>query len=113
MVNDGYANTEVSKWVVSLNDRLAVLHDVAVSNASTSAMLRKVAFKSDRTLEVGDKVLLRVPGLHGALEASWEGPYSVTEKLSRVNYKVCRDVAGMGRLYTLITLKCTRTEVKL
>ncbi len=39
---------------------------------------------------MGSEVLLRVPGLHGALEASWEDPYSVVEKLSRVNYKVRR-----------------------
>ncbi len=114
-VNDGYANTDVSKWVVSLNDRLAVLHDVAVSNASTSAMLRKVAFdknKSDRTLEVGDKVLLRVPGLHGALEASWEGPYSVTEKLSRVNYKVCRDGSRNGKIVHINNTKVYKDRGK-
>ncbi len=48
---------------------------------------RKVKFdlnKPDRTLTIGDKVLMRIPGLHGSLEASWEGPYVVTDRLSRV-----------------------------
>ncbi len=45
---------------------------------------------------MGDKVLLRIPGLHAALEASWEGPYEVVEKVSRVNYRVSR-VKKVGR----------------
>ena len=31
---------------------------------------------------------MRIPGLRGSLEASWEGPYTVVDKLSRVNYRV-------------------------
>ncbi len=45
--------------------------------------------KCDRSLNIGDKVLMRIPGLHGSLQASWEGPYDVTEKDSRVTFKVC------------------------
>ncbi len=64
------------------------------------------------TLEVGDKVLLRVPGLHGALEASWEGPYSVTEKLSRVNYKVCRDGSRNGKIVHINNTKVYKDRGK-
>ncbi len=37
---------------------------------------------------MGDLVLLKVPGIHVALTAAWEGPYVVSEKISRVTYKV-------------------------
>lgn len=37
---------------------------------------------------MGDQVLFRIPGLQGALAASWEGPYHVKEKLSIVNYRI-------------------------
>ncbi len=41
---------------------------------------------------VGDKVLVRIPGMRGALQSSWEGPFPVVKKLSRVTYQV-----GMGK----------------
>jgi len=36
----------------------------------------------------GDLILCRIPGLHGRLSESWEGPYEVVDKLSCVNYRV-------------------------
>ena len=37
---------------------------------------------------VGDKVLLRSPGLHSKLEEAWEGPYVVLEVVSAVNVRI-------------------------
>ncbi len=94
-VDECYDGMDVSSWVVGLQD---TLHEVAVVNASAATDASRSAFnkhKSVRELEVGGKVLLRVPGLCGSLEASWEGPYDVVERLSRVNYKVCK--GGVGR----------------
>ncbi len=93
-VEDCYKDMDVSSWVERLQDRLKVLHEVAVVNSNKSSVTRMLACnknKSDRVLDVDSKVLLRVPGLLGALEASWEGPYEVVDKLSRVNYKVRRE----------------------
>ena len=42
----------------------------------------------NRQLEVGDKVLCRIPGMTGKLEESWHGPYSVEARTGKVNYKV-------------------------
>ncbi len=100
-VDECYDGMDVSSWVVGLQDRLKTLHEVAVVNASAATNARKSYFnknKSVRELEVGGKVLLRVPGLCGLLEASWEGPYDVVERLSRVNYKVCKGGAGRKRV---------------
>ena len=41
-----------------------------------------------RTLEVGSMALMRVPGLTGKLDESWEGPYEVVDKISPVNYQL-------------------------
>ena len=88
---DTYQNEEVTSWVQSLQDRLLTLHEYAHSIAEDCARRRLAAFnqgKSSRELSVDDQVLLRVPGMHGVLEASWEGPYKVKEKLSKVNYRI-------------------------
>jgi len=72
-----------------------------VANASLATDSRMSAFnknKSLRELEVGSKILMRIPGLQGSLEASWEGPYDVVEKLSRVNYKVRREGGDKKKL---------------
>ncbi len=44
--------------------------------------------RSLRALHVGQCVMMRVPGLNACLEASWEGPFVVLEKISDVNYKI-------------------------
>ncbi len=66
---------------------------MAVVNSNESSVTRMLAYNknSDRVLEVDSKVLLMVPGLVGALDASLEGGYDVVNKLSRVNYKIRRE----------------------
>ncbi len=74
---DVYKEWDVSSWVDKLQERLKLLCDVSVANGSIASKNRADNFnkhKSQRELNVGSEVLLRVPGLHGALEASWEGP---------------------------------------
>ncbi len=41
-----------------------------------------------RVFDIGSLVMLRIPGLHGSLEASWEGPYKIVARTSEVNYRV-------------------------
>ena len=42
----------------------------------------------DRELAVGDKVLLLLPTGSHKLQISWQGPYVVTNKISRTNYTI-------------------------
>ena len=51
---------------------------------------------SDRTLEVGDFVLCKIPGMRGSLQDSWEGPFRVIKMCNIVNYKV-KEVHGKQR----------------
>ncbi len=46
--------------------------------------------KSEKSLEVGSQVLMRIPGIKAALQAAWEGPYSIVGKSSRVTYQVSK-----------------------
>lgn len=107
-VEEVYVNMDVSGWVLSLKERLKCLHESAMvcSSKETKKRLEKAnKFASERELQVGTEVMLRVPGLHGALEASWEGPYIVKERLSRVNYKVCREGSDHLKLVHIANTK--------
>ncbi len=87
---DAYSEVD-STWVNSLQSRLLTLCECAHSIAEVSAERRLEAFnknKSLRELSVGQQVLFKIPGLRGSLETSWEGPFVVKEKVSRVNYRI-------------------------
>ena len=54
-------------------------------------------------LQVGDQVLLLLPQGSNKLQLSWQGPYPVSEKVSRTNYKI--RVHGKEKTYHLNLLK--------
>lgn len=90
-VEDQYREIDVNSWIESLQDRLLTLRECALSIAVSCTSKRNKCFnerKSMRELVVGEQVLFRVQGLHGALEVSYKGPYVVKEKLSCVNYRI-------------------------
>ena len=76
-------------------------HDILRERGKEASAKRKVAFDRstvDRTLEKGEQVLCRVPGMCGKLAESWHGPYEVKERKSRVDYRV---KVGRGRTKVL------------
>ena len=78
-------------WAEWLVDRLNVWHSVARERGEHAGSQRKLDFDKkarERSLELGDKVLLRIPGKIEKLEESWAGPYLVVEKLNRVDYRI-------------------------
>ena len=91
-----------------MNDKLSLIHDLAVSEEAKNVESRVVSFnrgKSDRCLEVGTQVLMRVHGIHAALQAAWEGPYNVIDRVSRVTYRVSKGDGHPVRLAHLNNLK--------
>ena len=54
----------------------------------------------NRKLEVGDKVMCRIPGMIKKLGESWHGPYDVVARKSRVDYVVNLG-KGKGRIKVL------------
>ncbi len=92
-VEDVFCEMDICEWVVALQDKLMLLHDIASANEFSTIESRVESFnkhKSERSLSMGDLILLRVPGMHTALSAAWEGPYVVTAQVSRVTYKLKR-----------------------
>ncbi len=99
---------DVEEWLLKLNDQLGIIHDMASSQEASASDKRAIIYnrgKSDRALNVGEKVLMRIPGLHNSLQASWEGPYNITDKVSRVTFKVSKGDGHPTRLAHINNLK--------
>lgn len=114
-VDDVFREMDISDWVVTMQDRLMLLHDVATTNELSAIEKRAEVFnkhKSDRSLNEGDLVLLRVPGIHVALSAAWEGPFVVVQKISRVTYKVRRKDSDHERVVHINNTKIYREREK-
>ncbi len=98
-VDDVCRPMNVTQWVISLQDRLQRLQDLSMARSKVEKDKQREKSnknRSDRTLKTGDHVLMKVPGRSGALQSSWEGPYKVSEVLSRVNYRVVGEGTGSG-----------------
>ena len=86
-----FKELDTSEWSEWLAERLEHWHDVLRERGKLASEQRKSAFDKktvDRQLVEGDQVLCRVPGMSHKLEESWHGPYTVIEKVSRVDYRV-------------------------
>ncbi len=91
--SDDFEELCVDEWLLKLSDRLSLLHDLAVNNESDSSKSRALSLnkhRQDTPLEVGSLVLMRIPGMKSAFQASWEGPYRIVGRSSRVSYKVSK-----------------------
>ena len=92
-----FKELDISEWSEWLVEKLEHWHNVLRERGRHASEQRKVVFDRktvDRKLSEGNQVLCRVPGMSHKLEESWHGPYTVTEKVNDVNYRV--DV-GRGR----------------
>ena len=78
-------------WVEQLKDRMEVMSQLASSREKAAKVKMKSNYDKKakpRTLEIGSMALMRVPGLTGKLDDSWEGPYEIVDKISPVNYQL-------------------------
>ena len=98
-----FSEMETEEWADWLVDRLAVWHEAVLERGKAASGCRKQQYDKstvNRTLNVGDQVLCRLPGLIGKLKESWHGPYSVVARKSRVDYAI--DFGkGNGRIKVL------------
>ena len=78
--------------MVDLNiERVETLRDKAVAALAKSASDRKERWDrkaKSRTFQVGDKVLVRKPGMCAKLEETWDGPFTITRVNSPLSYAV-------------------------
>ena len=86
-----FGELETEEWSDWLVERLSVWHDLVRERGKKASSSRKTLYDKstiNRTLEEGDQVMCRIPGLIGKLEESWHGPYKVVAKKCRVDYLV-------------------------
>ena len=85
---------DVTTYSELLLEKLEAMRDIQRERALDASVARKQHFDKKavvRTLTVGERVLVRRPGMSSKLDESWYGPFKVLEKLNEVNYKVeCR-----------------------
>ncbi len=102
----------ISKWVDTLQQRIAELTDLSVARRKLGKDKQRESLnrnRVDRVLKEDELVLMKVPGRSGAFQSSWEGPFKVTEVLSRVNYRVKGDgLPAEGRVVHINNLKVYR-----
>ena len=89
--NTTYSTVDISTWVDQLNERLEILRDSA---SLTNAVARQkqnahgTRSRSTRSYKPGDLVFTRIPGCRANLQASWEGPFTITKSIPPLNYEI-------------------------
>ena len=98
-----------SEWANKLAEKLEVLRDWAADRSVIESAKRKENYdrgKSERKLNVGDKVWVRIPGKCSKFEDAWKGPFIVEKELSKVNFRVRNVENRKLKLFTLIWSSC-------
>ncbi|XP_076448667.1 uncharacterized protein LOC143285290 [Babylonia areolata] len=95
-----------AQYVVNLRNRLEETCALARDNLgkSSSRYARYFDHKAKpRTFKPGDQVLLLLSAKHNKLQVSWQGPYTVVERVGKADYRI--EVEGQLRLYHANLLK--------
>lgn len=99
------------EYVIDLRERLHETCKVArqeLEKAGESYQAYYDRKAKDRTLKIGQKVLLLLPTSNNKLLAQWKGPYVVIKKANRWNYVI--DVDGSQRKFHINMLKLYHTR---
>ena len=98
-----FEELETEEWSGWLVERLEAWHELVRERGKEASGSRKAQYDKttvNRTLDVGDQVLCRVPGMTKKLKEAWHGPYVVEARKSRVDYLV-KLGKGKGRTKVL------------
>ena len=102
-----FVDLDTEEWSSWLKDKMSVWKEVYVERLKMASGRRKKNFDKHavvRELKVTDRVLCRIPGMTKKLHESWKGPFTITEKLNRVNYRV-KTGRGLGKVLHINNLK--------
>ena len=81
----------VVSYVMTVQERLEKLREVVQENLENAQDTQKRWYDRNarhREFSAGDQVLILLPTSNNKLLAEWRGPYSITRKVSDVNYEV-------------------------
>ena len=88
---DSEGEQNVLEYVVKMRERLANLTECVSENLEKAQNKQKSYYDKkarSRSFSPGDRVLLLLPSSTRKLEAAWQGPYTVIEKVGPVDYKL-------------------------
>ena len=74
-----------------MHERLSTLTDLVAHNLSQAQEAQKTWYDKNarnRTFQTGDQVLVLLPTSTNKLLAEWQGPYTITRRIGKVNYEV-------------------------
>ena len=94
------------RYVLDLRNRIEETCKLAQKELESKAVQYKQHFDRKakvRQFEVGSKVLLLLPHKTNKLEMSWQGPFSVLERVGMSNYKI--QVKGKDKMFHANMLK--------
>ena len=84
-------NVDLDEWVVLNGERIEAIRDSTMAAKVSVAAKRKSRWDckaKERTFRVGDRVLIRKPGMSLKLEETWEGPFVISRVNSPLSYGV-------------------------
>ncbi|XP_068204810.1 uncharacterized protein [Palaemon carinicauda] len=79
----------LSQYISELNKKLSDLHSIAKTNLITAQEKMKINYDKKaktRSFKVGDAVLLYHPLAGSPLREKYQGPYTITQRISPTNY---------------------------
>ncbi|XP_068213182.1 uncharacterized protein [Palaemon carinicauda] len=79
----------LSQYISELNKKLSDLHSIAKTNLITAQEKMKINYDKKaktRSFKVGDAVLLYHPIAGSPLREKYQGPYTITQRISPTNY---------------------------
>ena len=104
------ASESVVSHILSIRKKMEVMMEVARENVEKVQQEQKTWYDRNsrtRTLSEGSMVLVLLPTSSSKLEAQWQGPYKVLQRVGKVNYLI--DMADRRKRRRLLhTVACTR-----
>ena len=83
----------VNEWLVGVKLKMSEMAELVSEREKVAKAKMKSYFDKGtkiKTFQVGDKVLVRRPALHGKFEKAWDGPFEVGKVVSPVTYLIKR-----------------------
>ena len=78
-------------YLMKVRDRLESMTELAQASDEAAKRTQKRWYDRNarqRSFQFGDQVLVLMPAAHSKLEAQWQGPYTIAEKVTDVTYKI-------------------------
>ena len=85
------SDESVVSYVLTIQEKLAKLSELVQQNLKNAQQKQKAWYDKHaraREFKTGDRVLVLLPTSTSKLLAEWQGPYSVTRPIGKVNYEV-------------------------